>query len=419
MVESLELSGYKPYTEVLAQRAMRGKHRKTYVLSLPLYLIGAYLPIPDPDVPFPGNRRVDRLHAEKFGAYWRENEDWVSPPLLVDTTVALHDNFVAKFEAGGVQFGVLRLHQNATSDFEILDGQHRILGWKIVGEKIAEELKSFRSKLQGARELGDIEAQQRWQQRIDQTSLAQARFEKEFVTVEVLQGLSEDDHKQAFNDIATNAKGISKSVTVSFDRRSMINRVAIDVAERSPLLEDRVEWEKDRVLGGNRNIVSGRNLADIVRHVALGITGRMTKRREADMNETAVSALAEKYFATLSDCFPQLRAIEVGELSVKELRDREMVLSPTVLRVLAGTFHNLAVNTADERVPRLSDEGFQQVKRLFGTLSDSMEYPLDDRWYETGYFAEGAKSPGSRAQDLTGLTEVLTSWGAEGKIFVI
>lgn len=418
MVENLELSGYKPYTEVLAQRSTRGRYRKTYVLSLPLYLISTYLPVPDPEVPFPGNRRVNRRHADKFADYWMENEDWVTPPLLIDTTMPLHEDFAAKFTAGDVEFGILRIHQNSATSFDILDGQHRILGWKIVGERIAEELKSYRGKLQSAQALGDRDAQQVWIDRIGKMQAMQERYEKEYVTVEILQGLSAEDHQQAFNDIATNALGITKSVTVSFDRRSMINRIAIEAEAGIELLTGRVDWEKDRVAGRNENLISGRNLADLVRHVAVGIQGRMTRRREIEMNENSVASLVEKFFAALTECFPQLRKIEDDEVNVVDMRENEMILSPTILRVLAGAFHNLAVDIDDEKFPRLDPEGYKQAKSLFKNLSKYMAYPLAEEWFDTGYFAtEDSRAPMSRSQDLSGLTEVLTVWGEEGVIF--
>ncbi|MCV7583353.1 DNA sulfur modification protein DndB [Micrococcus luteus] len=417
-MRQIELSGYKPYTEVLAQRSPRGQHRKTYTIALPLHLIGTYLPIPDPEVPFPGNRRVNKRHANKFTDYWLENKTWVTPPLLIDTTTPLHEDFTVEFGAGDVEFGVLKLYQNSDRTFEILDGQHRILGWKIAGDRIADDLKAYRSRLQAAEENGNSDTAEHWKKKIQETQALQTRYEHEYVTVEILQGITEDGHKQAFNDIATNALGITKSVTVSFDRRSMINRIAIDAAEGVELLQDRVDWEKDRVAGKNENLLSGRNLADLVRHVAVGIAGRMTRRREAEMNENSVAKLAEKFFTVLVESFTSLQEIAGGSVTPLEVREREMTISPTVLRVLAGAFHECAVDLSDERHPSLSTEGVEQIQRLFRELDGTMSYPLDDRWIETGFFAdEDSKTPLSRAQDLSGLTAKLTEWAKIGSPF--
>ena len=95
-----------------------------------------------------------------------------------------------------------------------------------------------------------------------------------------------------------------------------------------------------------------------------------------------------------------------------------MTISPTVLRVLAGAFHECAVDLSDERHPSLSTEGVEQIQRLFRELDGTMSYPLDDRWIETGFFAdEDSKTPLSRAQDLSGLTAKLTEWAKIGSPF--
>lgn len=416
MVENLNLSGYQPYTEVLAQRSTRGSNRETYIISLPLYLIGTYLPVPDPEKPFPGNRRVNRRHAESFGTYWRENDNWVAPPLLVDTSAPLDEGFTPHFSAGGVEFGVLQLHQGSTGLFDILDGQHRILGWKLIGDKLTEELKYFRNKLASA-DREDTDVQREWRNKIAEVEASIKRYESEYVTVEILHGLTENDHRQAFNDIATNALGIPKSMTVNFDSRSIINRVAMEAEKNIDLLDGRVEWEKDRVLSRNENLVSGRNLADIIRHLVVGIKGRITQRREDELNESDVYELTIAFFTALIDNFPQIKKIDEGEISVPDLREQDMILSPTVLRVLAGAFHNLAVNSDDPRLLRLDKPGYQKATRLFANLSNETAYPLNESWRDTGVFDEGSKTPGSRAQDLSKLTEIMTSWGENGQIF--
>lgn len=411
MARELNLSGYKAFTEVLAQRSKHGTARQKYVISLPLYLINAYLPVPDPETPFPGNRRVNRRHAEGFGDYWRQNESWIAPPLLIDTTLPLQEDFTGEFSAGGVEFGVLRLRQNSANEFDILDGQHRILGWKIVGDKITEDLKSYRLKLQRAREQEDEQAVAVWQAEIDRVKADLQRYESEYVTLEIVQGLSPEDHRVAFNDIATNALGITKSVTVSFDRRSLINRVAVDLGQNHELIGDRIDWEKDRIVGRNEHMISGRNLADIVRHVVLGIDGRMTSRRESEMSEGVVEDVAEAYLDALVQGFPQLQEVKEDQLSVLDLREREMTLSSTILRVLAGVFHNLAVDFSDEARPIVTPDGFKRAVRLYSDLSSHMAFPLEPFWLTTGVFEEGAKAPGSRSQDLKQLTKVLTNWG--------
>lgn len=416
MTQSLTLSGYQPYTEVMAQRALHGGGRSNFVISLPLHLISAYLPIPDPEQPFPGNRRVSLRHANQFGQYWRDNAKWVAPPLLVDTALPLAQDFDVKFEAGGIEFGILRLHHNASASFDILDGQHRILGWKNVADQISEDLRAAYSALQDA-DPDDLRRIAELKEQIGRIKQDQERLSRENITVEIMQGLNDEDHKQAFNDIATNALGITKSVTVGFDRRSMINRVAIELAEHHPLIEGRVEWEKDRVAGSNENLVSGKNLADIVRHVVVGIDGRMTSARERDFKENAVLDVAESFLNLLQSELPQFTSLNEEDTSVSELRSTDMIVSATVLRVLAGAFHDLAVDTSEYGRPFIDLQGRAKAARTFREIAQNTAFPLRDAWYETGYVEEDAKAPSSRAQHLKGLKNEIVSWAENGSPF--
>src|SRR5690606_1164892 len=109
------------------------------------------------------------------------------------------------------------------SELQILDGQHRILGWTIASNRITEELKAAREKALRARDLDDPLSIQVASEAVTRLGQLQDRLRREYVTVEILEGVTLDDHKQYFHDIAVNAKGITKSLTTSFDRRSLIN----------------------------------------------------------------------------------------------------------------------------------------------------------------------------------------------------
>ena len=261
--------------------------------------------MPDPEEPFEGNRRVNITHATKFGQYWRENAKWATPPMLLDTTYPLSKDFIPKFAAGGVEFGVLRLPHNSANELEILDGQHRILGWKIVSERIISESKRAREDLQLAKEVENKEGVHFLKEQVERLEADLARMRQEYITLEILEGITLAEHKQMFHDIAANARGITKSVTVSFDRRNVMNRVAMTLAEEQPLLVDRVDFEKDRVTGGNENLISGRNLVDLVKHAAVGIDGRMTVRREKSFSESGIEKIATHFLSAMQECFPR------------------------------------------------------------------------------------------------------------------
>jgi DGQHR domain-containing protein len=413
----MSLSGYDARKELLAQRYNRAS-KSLFVIALPIHLVATHLPIPDPDEPFEGNRRVDMNRAKKFGEYWRENEKWATPPLLLDTMAPLSRDFTPDVKVAGVEFGILRLPHNSAGELEILDGQHRILGWKIATGQIVTELKSAREKLQSAREAQEPIAMQLYEKKVDDLEAQADRLRNEYTTVEILEGVTLAEHKQYFHDIAVNAKGITKSVTVGFDQRHLLNRVAMSLAEQYPLFEDRVDMEKDRVAAGNENLISGKNLVDIVKAVAVGVDGRITPRRE-EAFEAALEPLASGFLDLMIEAFPDLEAVREGRLAPVDLRSKSLLGSPTILRVLAGAYHGLAVDTSDEDKPRASVAGQKKARSLFIALAPHMGLPISDGWFDTGFFPDpSSRAPSSRSQDLRGLTERLVVWGEYGEVFV-
>lgn len=414
-VDLSHLSGYDDKKELYAQRyTLAGK--SVYVIAMPLHLVPTHLPIPDPDKPFPGNRRVNVSHAVKFGEYWRSNAKCATPPLLLDTMWPLSEDFSVQATAGGVDFGILRLPHASAQALEILDGQHRILGWTRMHEKLNEELRVYLSNLSTAKSTGNKESEELWQGRINAVKADLDRMRSEFVTIEILEGLSQEEHKQLFHDIATHAKGITKSVTVSFDRRAVLNRVALGLAEEHPLLAGRVDFEKDRLAGSNPNFVSGRNLVDIVRHVVVGIDGRMTNRRESMFTESGLEDLAVGFLDILTESFPELGKLADDESEdASSVRNDSLLGSPTILRCMAGAYHDLAVKGSDEDNPTASAAGKAKAKKLFSELAPSMGFPISDGWFATGLFPErDSKAPSSRSQDLKALTALLVRWADQG-----
>lgn len=413
-IQLSNLSGYQDTRDLLVTRYNRGPGRSIFVIALPLHLIPSHLPKPDPQQPFEGNRTVDLAHARKFAQYWMERDDWACPPILLDTNAKL--NFDVRFEAGGVQVGILSLPHNSVGTLDILDGQHRILGWYLALEQIAGELKKAREQLVQARRVPDPLAIQVWEDKISRFEALEARLRNEYVTMELVGGVTLQEHKQAFADITNNARGITKSKTVEFDSVSVINRVTRDICSGHELLDGRVDFELDRAVGKNENFLSARNVSDIVRHVALGIKGRMNPRREAAFSDEKLEKLTSAYLDTLTESFPQLQDLVEGDTTAENLRKTSLLASPTILRVLAGVFHNLAVEMVSD-VPQLRAGGADEVRAFFEKLAPHMDAPVleGNPWMETGVFPEeGGMAPGSRSQELSGLTETLTAW-ATGK----
>src|SRR4051812_17589267 len=136
-IDVSSVTGYAPDDRYLATRYIQGR-RMVYDFELPLEAIPQILPVPDPERPTVGNRRVNVAHAKGFAEYVREKEDWVAPALLLRAPDVF--KFDVNLSLGGVSFGVLGVPRSARHDVRIIDGQHRILGLHLAVLDIAREL---------------------------------------------------------------------------------------------------------------------------------------------------------------------------------------------------------------------------------------------------------------------------------------
>jgi hypothetical protein len=402
MPKQLNLGGYAVDRNVLAQRYRRGE-QDIFLVALPLNLVESYLPVPDPTEPFEGNRRVNLSRAIKFGEYWRKNAEWVAPPLLVDTTFKLSDSFASELESGGVELGILTFPQDSKQQLNILDGQHRILGMVEAQKSLYAEQRNYEEELQ----IHDSEVTRN---KLEKVRKLIERSNKECITIEIIEGISSATHKQFFHDIAVNAKGINKAVVAGFDQKLKANRIAVNVSETNDLLSGNTEYESDRVSGGNPNLVSLKTNVDIVNEIVFGITKRIPPKDDK-ISEQALESVVNGFFDLLVVCFEDLDKVSTGELTPSELRGKSLLGSATILRHLANAYGEIAVDKSNLENLSTTVPGLEKCKKLFLELSANMNFPVSKKWMSTGYFPAGAKAPGSRAQELKGLSELIVKWG--------
>jgi hypothetical protein len=101
------------------------------------------------------------------------------------------------------------------------------------------------------------------------------RLSEEVLVAQILVEDSEVAYKQAFFDIADNAKGIQSTLKITFDRGKLLNR-AFTLVYGHELLDNRVDLQNDRVLGSNKNWLSAKAIVDIMRALQ---TDRVEPRR--------------------------------------------------------------------------------------------------------------------------------------------
>jgi hypothetical protein len=144
------------------------------------------------------------------------------------------------------------------------------------------------------------------------------------------------------------------------------------------------------------------------------------RRKEDAFKEESLRQMVEQFLDTLVGCFPDLQRMVELEIRSRDLREQSLLGSATILRVLAGAYHALAVDKRDTENPYVSHAGDAKARRLFTALAPNLGLPIDPGWFATGYFPDPtSKAPSSRAQDLKGLTAEVARWGETGDVLPV
>jgi hypothetical protein len=422
------LSGYASEDAFIATRKKMGGRWVIHIdMSISQLVLG--VEAPPVGVPQQDNREVLLSRCKDFAAYVDDNQHWGSPSLMLwcpDHTVRFEPlEDINKLIGNGVQVGILYVPRNSRLSIRILDGQHRIKGFHLwVEAKNAARTKAI-EHLGRARELKDDTLISEAKHRLQGTEQGLQRIEREYIGVDLIEVNTAKEAKQVFADIANHAKGMTKALTTGFDTSKMVNRVTqrLVLEAPHPLLDGRVDWNKDRLGGSNPNLLTAKTVADIVRATYVGVLGRVSKVQERAAEDVRMEQHARRFFNALMTAFPEL-----ASRPPQEQREDSLVASGTMLRVLAGAWHaltNTTSTTGKPVKPLLSDE---EVTTFFKSLAPYMGAPVrwGNPWLTTGNFpsvpedgSAGVMAPSSRSQDLKGLTESLTRWatGAENMPF--
>jgi hypothetical protein len=407
------LTGYDTHDRYFASLYMQGG-RRVYSLDLSLAAVAALLPKPDPSNPTPGNRKVDPKHAHDFAGYVREKKDWISPALILRAPDIF--SFEKQAEVGGSEFGILSVPRMARADLRILDGQHRILGIHLALDDVGAELEKARQEVNSARR-DDPATVEHWEGVVKTLLLQRDRFGRERISVQIVLEDEEKGYKQMFVDIAENAKGITKTIQVRFDDRKVVNRALLRVIQH-PLLEGRVEDQLDRVKKDDQ-LLAAKHVAEIIRAVAVGLGGRISRRKEDELDEDELVSMTDRFFAVLSKSFPDFDEIANGRLEPGALRgdgERASLLgSATMLRVLAGAYHELADPSPVRGEPAAAALSDDEIVGFLTQLRPYMAVPVTSRlWLDTEIFDAGARAPRARGGDIRRLADHIVAWGRNG-----
>ena len=406
------ISGYAVTDDYLAQRSQQGG-RTHYSIVLPLHQVPVTLPTPDPEEPFPDNRQVRLTHAQGFADYVRTNRGWHAGSLTVrGLSRTLEFTEFPNQGNGPVKIGVLKVPRNMRNAFRIIDGQHRILGLKLLFQQISDTENKAASRLATAKRIGEepgVIAQ--FERDLSDLDQLKQRLMTDTMTVDLVVEDDEDAHKQIFVDVANNALSVQKAVTARFDQTKVVNRAVVNLLDdpgTDDLIRNRVDDQKDRVVGSNPHLIGSGVLAEIVRVVRKGIIGRMSAADEKTLDHRMLATDANRFFTVLRESFSCLNDVAKESKTPSEIRGKHLIASSTMMRIMAGVYHELA----NKEISR------ERIISFFQALDRSGATPLDPKtaygrmWISSpsGGFAEGESAPGSRSQAVKAIVDEITGW---------
>lgn len=408
--------GYSTDERLLATRYKQGG-RTVYSVALSPGEIVNLIHRPDPDAKNPGNRQIRPNHASAFANYYLEHDKWVIPGIILRAPGIFGFEETVDAGDGSAMVGVLSYPKRQQGDIQILDGQHRILGFHIALDKISKQIEDARDqRARALRTEGGVKTSplvKEAEKNLREAERKRDRLYAERVSVEIQVTDHMQEYRQMFFDIADNALGITASVKARFDTRKVVNRALPAVLEH-PLLVNRVDMEIDRLSRKSPDLVSARHVTEIIRSLTVGIDGRVGKVMEKTLNDIDVANKTTAFLNMLTEAFPPLKAVELGQLLPEQIRQTSLLGSPLMLRVLAGTYFEL------KTMHGFSD---QMILDYFKALAPHMVAPIHENtiWWRHApaeTFDLGGYSPNGRRQDSAALTKALWEWAVDKEKFV-
>lgn len=401
------MSGYAETDEFVVQEFRQGR-RTHYSLVVSVQQCVQLFPIPDPEQPFDDNRQVNQNRADAFSKYVRDYVSWHAGALTIRCTTGLTE-FDANVDLGRVRVGKLIVPKGRSKEFNIVDGQHRQLGFDRLLKQLASDRANWLTQKQVSEKNGDSQGVALANGELTAVESTRTRIAQESVLVNLI---VENDNllaRQLFVDVADNALGVPKAVRARFDQKKVANRALFDLLLTPPaLLQNRVDDQKDRIAGSNKNLIGAGNLGEIIRALEVGISGRFNKQAEATLSEVHLASQAKDFFKMLEEVFPDLKAVSDGSLLPEDLRKRSLLGSSTMLRILAGVSYEIR-----------SKHGASAVKPFMKKLASHMAAPIDastptgQLWIGCGTteaFVANAMAPGARAQQVKDAVTSIVAW---------
>ena len=269
------------------------------------------------------NRPLTLSHARNIQDYLEKQEKWLFGALMLGIDPQAVEFQALQDPSLPVVAGQLRIH--TADEWKIFDGQHR-------RRAIRDTLESLRADLRRRARLSVLEG--------------------ESVPVMLYEEPSINALRQMFAD-AAQTRPIEGNTVARFDRRNAFNVAADQLLGISEFLGGRVEMERPSVARTNPNILAVNQLATTLKVLDVGIKGRVSKERN-DEHLTKIDELVDRCWTWSDEFMPAARqeyddllAGEIDNTEIPEMRSGTMAFNATVIRILAGCYHEWIRDGAD------------------------------------------------------------------------
>ena len=387
------------YFRTPAHRFKQG-YRTVFTFALDLAQLDSILPQRvDEDVVRDANRRLTLSHAKKIEQYLRQHEDWVLGSILlgIDPDAMEFAPFLDEDGNQNPAFGEVRIPYNRMSNLRLFDGQHRRRAIHDVLAGLRDSEKDHGQLLNEAKKNGSDEGvvAMLGKQLVESRAKRQA-LESQSVSIVLYQEGDINALKRMFAD-AAKTKPIEAVTRSRFDDRDPFNRAAYEVSDRSELLRDRIEMERNTVARTNPNLLSFNQLATVLKTLMFGYYGRVSRVRsleiEADHEPVVELGIewADDFLPAVCKEYAELLDREVDDDSlIPALRRQSFAINAIVLRVLAACFHGWREEVGQDFLPLVR---FIQGQSFGNTLKNSL-------LVRAGLVMPGTTSPVGRRQEV-------------------
>ena len=313
------------------------------------------------------NRQLTPSHARRIQTYLADREDWVLSAIMLGVPPEVVEfQPYTEGDDGSMQVGELHIRTDCPATMKIFDGQHRRRAIKDVIREL--ELDIRRSNKLAA---------------LQECSLPIMLYVEDDI----------DALQQMFAD-AAKTKTIERNVVARFDLRDPFNLAALWLEENSDLFVGRVEMERASVPRTSNCIVAINQLSVTLKTLEVGYKGRVSKDL-SDQYMLNLDDLYERCWDWADDFMPSAReeyeSLVGGDIDNSEIpqtRSRSLAYNATVIRLLAGCYHEWVKDGAD----------WQPLAEFIRSASMKPGSGQGTLLVDAGLVAEGGITPFARAQ---------------------